>query len=85
MIACAANAETDCPRSLLFVVGIILSLSESFGFFVVFQLFSQCWDLFGDWTCGLQSMEVLWVDVVQSQVLVCFRHCCQFGQSFVDS
>jgi len=80
-----SNAKADCPSSVAFVVGIVLSLFKSFGFFVVLQLFSQCWDLFGDWSRMLESLEALWVDFVQRQVLVCFRDCCQFGQSFADS
>ena len=58
-----------------------LACFERFGFFIVLQLFSQHWDLFGDWTCMLWSLEVLWVDFVWWQVLVSFRDCCQFRQS----
>jgi len=80
-----SNAEAGCSPSVAFLVGIVLSLFEGIGFFVVLQLFRQCWDLFGDQSCMLWSLEVLWEDFVQWQLLVCFRECCQFRQSFVDS
>jgi len=70
-----SNAEARCSSSVAFVVGIVLSLFKSFGFFVVLQLFSQRWNLFGDWTCMLWSLEVLWVDFVHWHLLVCFRDC----------
>jgi len=59
-----SNAKAGCPSSVAFVVGIVLSLFESFCFFVVLWSFSQCWDLFGDWSHMLESLEVLWVDFV---------------------
>jgi len=79
-----SNAKADSSSSVVFVVGIVISLFDSFGFFVVLHLFSQCWDFFGDQSCILWSLEALWVDFVQWQVLVSFRDCCQFRQSFAD-
>jgi len=73
-----SNAKADCSSAVVFVVGLILSLFKNFVFFVVLWLFGQCWGLFGDQTCVLQSSEVLWVDFVQRHVLVCFSDCCQF-------
>jgi len=47
-----SNAETDCPPpAAAFVFGIVFDLFKSFGFFVVLQLFSQCWNLSGNWAC----------------------------------
>ena len=80
-----SKAKAGSSPSVAFVVAIVLSLSDSLGFFIVLQLFSQCWDLFGDQSCMLWSLEALWVDFVQWQVLVCFRDCCQFRQPFADS
>jgi len=37
-----SDAKVGCHSSVAFVVGIVLSLLESFGFFVALQLFSQC-------------------------------------------
>jgi len=61
-----SNAKAGSSSSVPFVVGIVFSLFDSFGFFVVLWLFSQCWDLFGDWSCMLWSLDVLWVDFVGS-------------------
>jgi len=52
-----SNAKVDCSPSVLFVVGILLSSFESFGFFIVVKLFSLCWDLFSDQTSMLWSFS----------------------------
>jgi len=56
-----SNAKVCCPSSVAFVVGIVLSFFNSFGFFVVLQLFSQWWDLFGDfhfhYNCALWNFH----------------------------
>jgi len=57
-----SNAKVDFSRPVSFVVSVVVSLFVSFGFLIALQLFGQCWDLFGDWACVLQSLEVLWVD-----------------------
>jgi len=62
-----------------FIVRIGLGLFKSFSFFIVLQLFSQCWDLFGDHSCMVWSLEVLLADFVWWQGLVCSRNCCQHG------
>jgi len=59
-----SDAKVGSSSSVAFIVGIVLGLFDSFGFFVVLWLFSQCWDLFGDWSCMLWSLEVLWADFV---------------------
>jgi len=75
-----SNEKAGCSSPIAFIVGMVLSLSKSFGCFVVLQLLSQCWDLFGDRTCVLWSLEVLWTNFVHWWVLVC-----KFKQSFVDT
>jgi len=42
------NTKVGGFPSVGFVVGIVISLFESFGFFIVLWLFSQFWDLLGD-------------------------------------
>jgi len=71
-----SNAKAGGSSSVAFIVGIVIGLFGSFGFFVVLQLFSQCWDFFGDQSCMLESLEMLWVDFVRQWVLVCFRFLC---------
>jgi len=58
------NAEAGCSPPVVFVVGMIIGLFTSFGFFVALQLFRSMLGFFCHWTCMLQSLEVLWADFV---------------------
>ena len=67
-----------------FLIGVFQFFLE-FVSFVIFGVFFESWDFAGSEISGVQSMEVVGIQLFQRFRSVFFGHCREFGQSFENA